>query len=214
MAFIVPHSPLKPQRTLALGIDGSRKVLRAVELRALRTAEQAVATGNAQAEQIVAQAQGIYEAERRRGYEEGNEQARLEQAEQMIENISRNVEYFGKVEGRMVDLVMEAVQKIIADFDDRDRVLITVRNVLAVVRNQKQMTLRLAPPQVEVVKSRVNELLAEYPGVGYLDIIPDNRLKGDACILESDIGLVEASIASQLGALRSAFHKVLGSRVS
>ncbi|MES2480737.1 MAG: HrpE/YscL family type III secretion apparatus protein [Pseudomonadota bacterium] len=214
MAFIVPRSPLKPQRTLALGIDDSRKVLRAGELRALRTAEQAVATANAQAEQIVAQAQGIYEAERRRGYEEGQQEARLEQAEQMIENISRNVDYFGKVEGRMVDLVMEAVQKIIADFDDRDRVLITVRNVLAVVRNQKQMTLRLAPPQVEVVKSRVNELLAEYPGVGYLDIIADNRLKGDACILESDIGLVEASIEGQLGALRTAFHKVLGSRVS
>lgn len=214
MAFIVPRSPLKPQRTLALGIDDRRKVLRAGELRALRTAEQAVATANAQAEQIVAQARDIYEAERRRGYEEGQEQARLEQAEQMIENISRNVEYFGKVEGRMVDLVMEAVQKIIAEFDDRDRVLITVRNVLAVVRNQKQMTLRLAPPQVEVVKSRVNELLAEYPGVGYLDIIADNRLKGDACILESDIGLVEASIEGQLGALRKAFHKVLGSRVS
>jgi len=214
MAFIVPRSPLKPQRTLALGIDDSRKVLRGVELRALRTAEQAVATATAQAEQIVAQAQGIYEAERRRGYEEGHEEARLEQAELMIENVSRNVEYFGKVEGRMVDLVMQAVQKIISDFDDKERVLITVRNVLTVVRNQKQMTLRLAPPQVEVVKSRVNELLAEYPGVGYLDIIADNRLKGDACILESEIGLVEASIEGQLGALRAAFHKVLGSRVS
>ena len=94
-----------------------------------------------------------------------------------------------------------------ADFDDKQRVLITVKSVLAVVRNQKQMTLRLAPGQVQLVQAHVNELLAAYPGVGYLDIVADNRLQPDACILESDIGLVEASLQSQLQALRSAFEK-------
>jgi type III secretion protein L len=214
MAFIVPRSPLSPRRSLVVGIDERRKVLRADELRALRTAEEAVAAAQAQAEQIVGQAQAIYDAEKRRGHEEGREEARMEQAEQMIENVARNVDYFSKVESRMVDLVMQAVQKIIDDFDDREKVMMTVRNVLSVVRNQKQMTLRLAPTQVEVVKSRVNELLASYPGVGYLDILADSRLQGDACILESEIGLVESSIEGQLQALREAFQKVLGSRVA
>ncbi len=137
----------------------------------------------------------------------------MEQAEQMIETVSRNVEYFSRVETRMVDLVMQAVQKIVSEFDDRERVLTTVRNVLSVVRNQKQMTLRLHPQQIEGVKARVNDLLAAYPGVGYLDIVADNRLQLDACILESEIGLIEASTESQLTALRQAFQKVLGSRV-
>jgi len=214
MAFIVSRSPLSPRRTLVIGVDERRKVLRADELRSLRTAEEAVAAAQGQAEQIVGQAQAIYDAEKRRGYEEGREEARMEQAEQMIENVARNVEYFGRVEGRMVDLVMQAVQKIIDDFDDRDKVMMTVRNVLSVVRNQKQMTLRLAPNQVEVVQSRVNDLLAGYPGIGYLDIVADSRLVADACILESDIGLVEASIETQMRALREAFVKVLGSRVT
>ncbi|HZY20513.1 MAG TPA: HrpE/YscL family type III secretion apparatus protein [Ramlibacter sp.] len=213
MAFLVPRDPLTPARKLALGLDPARKIVRAEELGALRSAEDAVALANAQADAIRQQAQEAYEAERRRGYEEGKEEARLEQAEQMIENVSRTIDYFGKVEGRMVDLVMQAVQKIVSDFDDEERVLITVRNVLSVVRNQKQMTLRLPPQQVETVKARVNELLADYPGVGYLDIVADSRLKADACILESEIGLVEASMEGQLAALRSAFQKVLGSRV-
>ena len=38
-------------------------------------------------------------------------------------------------------------------------------------------------------------------------------LKPDACILESEIGLVEASLEGQLQALRNAFQKVLGSRI-
>ncbi|MEO5672268.1 MAG: HrpE/YscL family type III secretion apparatus protein [Ramlibacter sp.] len=214
MAFVVSCTPpLKPQRKLSLGIDPARKIVRGEELRALRIAEEAIAHANAQADEIVEQAKAAFDAECQRGFELGKEEARLEQAELMIENVSRTVDYFSKVEGRMVDLVMQAVRKIVEDFDDQERVLITVRSVLSVVRNQKQMTLRLSPQQVDVVKGRINELLAAYPGVGYVDIVADNRLKADACILESEIGLVEASMEGQLTALRNAFQKVLGSRV-
>lgn len=213
MAFLVPRSPLKPQRQLSVGIDARCKLVRADDLQALRSAQEAIAVANEQADLIVSQAQAAYAAERKRGYEEGQAQARLEQAEQMIENVARNVDYFSKVELRMVDLVLQAVQKIIGDFNDRERVLITVRNVLSVLRNQKQLTLRLNSQQVEIVKSSMDELLAAYPGVGYIDVLADNRVKPDACILESEIGVVEASIDSQVEALRSAFLKVLGSRV-
>lgn len=108
---------------------------------------------------------------------------------------------------------MQAVQKIMADFDDHERIVITVKNVLSVVRNQKQLTLRLNPQQVEAVKERVNDLLAAYPGVGYIDMVSDSRVKHGACILESEIGLVEASMEGQLAALKAAFAKVLGSRI-
>lgn len=213
MAFIVPRHPLKPQQRLDLGLAPGTRIVRARELADWREAQAIVAEARAQAQAIIDTAQAAHEAERQRGYRDGQEQARLEQAEQMMENVSRTIDYFSQVEGRMVELVMQAVQKIVSDFDDNERVLITVRNVLAVVRNQKQMTLRLNPQQVETVKARIVELLAAYPGVGYLDIVPDTRLKPDACILESEIGLVEASLEGQLQALRNAFQKVLGSRI-
>lgn len=213
MAFIVPRPALTPRRRFEAGLAPGCKVVRASELQAFHDANALLDQARQEAERITAQAREAYEAERRRGYADGKEEARLEEAELMIENVTRNVEFFSKVESRMVDLVLQAVQKIIDDFDDRDRVMLTVRNVLSVVRNQKQMTLRLHPAQVEVVKSRINELLAAYPGVGYLDIMADSRLKPDACILETEIGLVEASLDTQIAALRSAFQKVLGSRV-
>lgn len=210
---IVPRHPLHPRQRLNLGLAPGTRIVRAQAMADWRAAEAIVDEARAQAQAIAEAAAAAYEAERERGYREGQEEARLEQAEQMIENVSRTVDYFGQVEGRMVELVMQAVQKIVSDFDDDERVLITVRNVLAVVRNQKQMTLRLNPQQVERVKRHVGELLAAYPGVGYLDIVPDARLKPDACILESEIGLVEASLDGQVQALRNAFQKVLGSRI-
>ena len=213
MAFIVPRNPLNPARKLSLGLAPGTRVLRAADLAAWVDAQALLAQAQLQADAIVQGAQAAYEAECARGFETGQELARLEQAEKMMEDIGQTIDYFANVETRVVDLVMQAVRKIVDDFDDRERVLITVKNMLSVVRNQKQMTLRLHPQQVEGVKERVNDLLAAYPGVGYIDILADTRLKPGACILESEIGLVEASMEGQLAALQSAFSKILGRRV-
>lgn len=213
MAFIVPQPPLEPRQRLSGGTDPANKVIAAEEVYALRTAEQLIAAAQAQAAQIIAAAETTFESERQRGFREGQEEAQLEQAEKMIENISQTIDYFSKVEGKMVDLVMQAVRKIIHDYDDNERVLIAVKSALSVVRHQKQMTLRVNSSQLDAVKARVNDILAAYPGVGYLDIVADNRLQPNACIVESEIGTIEASIEGQLEALRAAFLKVLGSRI-
>jgi len=63
-----------------------------------------------------------------------------------------------------------------------------------------------------MLKSATDELLAAYPGIGYLDLVPDSRLRGDACIVETEIGIVEASMEGQIAALGRAFAKILGSR--
>lgn len=213
MAFLLPQDPLTPTRQLQARIAPGQRVIRAADVAAWGQAEALLASARLQADAIIARAEAELDAERQRGYDEGQAEAKMEQAEKMIDTVSRTIDYFARVESDMVGLVMAAVRKIIDGFDDTERVLIVVRNALSVVRNQKQMTLRLHPQQVDVVRSRVNDLLAAYPGVGYLDIVPDGRLSLESCILESEIGLVEASIKGQITALEAAFQKVLGSRV-
>ncbi len=214
MAFTLPRPPLKPLRRLQVGLQPGRKIVSAQHLQVLADAEEALQAAIRQGEMIVAQSEAAYEAEKRRGHEEGLEQARMDSAEQLMENITRSVDFFGRVEARMVDLVMEAVQVVVYGFDDRERVLATVRNVLAAARSQKQMTLRLPPDRVELVRAEIDQILAQFPAVAFLDIAPDARLSGDACVLESEVGVVEASLPSQLQALRQAFERVLGSRAS
>jgi type III secretion protein L len=213
MAFLIPLDPLTARRQLQARVAPGTRVLRSAEMDAWAQAEALVEAARAQAQAIVDGAQAAYDAECARGYAEGLAEAKMTQTEKMIETVGRTIDYFAQVEADMVALVMGAVRKIIHDYDDADRVLIVVRNALAVVRNQKQMTLRLHPQQVEVVRARINDLLAAYPGVGYLDIVGDARLGLQACILESEIGLVEASIEGHVAALETAFQKVLGSRV-
>lgn len=212
MAFLFQHDALNVR--LLPGRPGPDvKIMRAAEHAAIADARSLLEQARQEADSIIAGAQAAYDAERKRGYKEGHDEALMDQAEKMIETVGRTVEYFAGIENEMVDLVMSAVRKIFDSFDDREKIMIVVRNVLAVVRNQKQMTLRLHPDEVEVIREQINALLAAYPGVGYLDILSDPRLQKGACILESEIGIVEASLDGQLDSLLDAFRRMLGSRV-
>lgn len=162
------------------------------------------------ADQILADAQQAYEDERRRGFEEGLEEGKLEAAERLMEAVARTVDYFGTIETRMVDLVLAATRKVLADFDARDLVVQVVKGALLAMRNQKQVTLRLPPQQIEGVRARLNEILAAYPAIGFIDLSPDPRLQAGGCILESEIGTVDASIEVQLEAIGRALKKTLG----
>jgi type III secretion protein L len=212
MALLVPRDALTPRR-LAASLDPAAQVLRGEDYAVLAEAQALLDNAHAQAQAILAGAQEAFEAERKRGYADGKQEALLDQAEKMIETVGRTVEYFAGVENEMVDLVMAAVRKVVDGFDDEEKVMVVVRNALAVVRNQKHMTLRLHPDDLETVRSRINDILAAYPGVGYLDLLADGRLAHGACILESEIGMVEASLEGQIEALRGAFQRTLGSRV-
>ena len=183
------------------------------EVRQWQTAEQVLQEARAEAKRIRAEAEQAFEVEKQRGYEEGLTMARMDEAERLIENATRTVEYFAGIEQKIVGLVMKAVRRIMADFDDTTRVLAVVQSGLSVMRNQKQLTLRLSPEHAETVRERAQQLLERFPGVGLMDIVPDNRLKGDAAILESEMGVVEASIDLQLKAIEQGFVKLLGSRV-
>ena len=193
-------------------IDPAQVVLKAKDVAVWTDAQALLERARSDAERIRLEATQAFESEKSRGYEEGLQEARLEQTERMIENATRMVEFFASVEQRMVGLVIDAVRRIIADYSDAERVMAVVRSGLHVMRNQKQLTLRLAPEHAPQVSARAAELLQSFPGIGMLDIVPDSRLKGDAAILESEIGVVEASIDMQMQALEHGFQKMLGSR--
>jgi len=192
--------------------DISRKVIKARDFWAYKDARVAVDEALRRKEQILQSAQEAFHAERERGWLEGNESARLEQSGSMIEIVTQTVEYYGRVETQMVDLVLEAVRKVISDFDDHERVTRVVRNCLDLVRSQKHLSLSVHPSQVEFLREQVGALRREYPAIAQIDVHPDVKLAADACLVESDIGIVEASLSGQVEVLRETLASVFSSQ--
>ena len=156
-------SIIRLTRSKALGaIDASDPVVPAAEAATWLEASALLEHARQEAAQLLGSARQQLEAERARGYQQGLEEARLELTERMIETASRTVELFASIEQRMVGLVMDAVRRLMADFSDTERVMAVVRSALSVLRNQRQLTLRIAPEHVEQVRARASELLEQF----------------------------------------------------
>lgn len=193
-------------------LDAKSKIIKSQDVWAYQDAKRIVLEAMQRKDQIIDSAHAVFNVEQKRGYREGRESARLEQTKNMIEIITQTVDYFARVESQMVDLVIDAVRRIINEFDDREKVIKVVRSSLALVRNQKYISLKVHPDKISAVREHLVILKEIYPSIEQIEIIGDPKLANDACIIISDIGQVEASMSGQVEALRSSFEQVFGER--
>ncbi|MFO1349193.1 MAG: HrpE/YscL family type III secretion apparatus protein [Gammaproteobacteria bacterium] len=187
-----------------------QRIIKARDYLAYAEAEAIIAAAQQSAAAILADAKAAYEAEKQRGYQDGCEDGKLEAAEQIIDVLGGTVDYYASIEKRTGQLVMQMVRKVLGEFDHETLTLKIVHNALAAVRNQKQVTLRVAPDQAEAVKAKVHTLLAGFPSIHFVDVAADRRLGVGGCILETEIGVVDASVETQLKALERSLAKRLG----
>ncbi len=182
-------------------VDPSSTVLKAKDHAAYLDAQDAVS-------QVSDQLKAGYEAEKERGYQDGMDLCRMEQAEHMLKVVSRTINYLASVEKSMADLLLTGVRKIITDFDQEELAVGLIKNALQHVRNEKQVTIRIPTSQYSMMKARVSDILEDYKGVGFIDLVADQGLSTGDCIMESEIGIVEASVDIQLQALQKRFETV------
>ncbi|CDI03404.1 putative Yop proteins translocation protein L [Candidatus Competibacter denitrificans Run_A_D11] len=187
-----------------------RRVIKAADYLAYAEAEAIIAAARQQAEAIQREAEQAYDAEKQRGYRDGHEEGKLETAEQIMDVLGATVEFYAGIEQRTGQIVMQMLRKILGQFDNETLTYQIVRNALTAVRAQKQVTLRVAPEQVEALKARTDTLLHGFPSIHFVDVVGDRRLNAGDCILETEIGVVDASIEVQLKALERSLAKRLG----
>ena len=77
------------------------------------------------------------------------------------------------------------------------------------VSNQKQVTVRVNPEQVQAVRDQIARVHKDFPEIGYLEISADARLDQGGCILETEVGIIDASLDGQLDALSRAMAVTL-----
>lgn len=191
-----------------LYLDPACKVLKAKDCEAYLEAEDIIRKAHEKAESIAEQAKEAYQHEKEKGYQDGLDGSNAEQAEQMLKVVSRTINYLSSVEKAMADILLSGVKKIIAGFDEKELTVGLVKNALQHVRNEKQVTIRIPPSQYNMVKARLKEIHAEYQGVGFIDLVADQSLSTGDCIMESEIGVVEASVDIQLHALQKRFESI------
>lgn len=197
-----------------LSLASDRRLVRASDVATVRGAADIIAAAEAEAAEIREAAKREAEAERKRGYEQGLDEGRAEIVDKKLELVDSSVLFMESVEGKMADIVMTALRKCVAEIGDEALVVQIVKKVMeAVIRTQKKVILKVAPEMVSVVRAKLGELTSRYPTVETADVVEDERLKGTACVLETEAGVADASIDTQLAAIERSIRRHLSRSV-
>ena len=189
-------------------LQSDRRLVKASEVATVRTAEEIIAAAEAEAARIREEAKVAFEAEKKKGYDKGLQDGKMEIAMQKLDLVDQSVAFMENVEGKMADIVMKALRSCVVEIGDREMVVNIVRKTMsAVIRTQRHITLKVAPEMVAVVKERIAELRADYPTVETMDVVEDSRLKGPACVLETEAGVADASVETQLAAIKRSLDR-------
>ena len=189
-------------------IVSDRRLVKADEVATIRTIDDIIASAEAEADRIRTEAKAVFESEKQRGYETGLQNGKMEIAMQKIDLVDQSVAFMESVETKMADVVLKALRSFVTEIGDKEMVIQIVRKTMAaVIRTQRQVTLKVAPELVETVRARVSELTATFPTIETFDVVEDPRLEGSACVLETEAGVADASVESQLAAIERSLKK-------
>ena len=194
----------KPEFSLA----SDRRLVKATDVATVSSAAEIVAAAEAEAARIREEAKAEFEAEKKRGHEEGLQAGKMEIAMQKLDQVDQSVAFMESVEQKMADVVMKALKSFVVEIGDREMVVNIVRKTMAaVIRTQRQVTLKVAPEMVDTVKARIADFRAAYPTMETFDVVEDPRLKGAACMLETEAGVADASVETQLAAIEKSLKR-------
>lgn len=191
-------------------VVSDRRLVKSHDVATVRSAEEIIAAAEAEAERIREDAKAAFEAEKKRGYETGLQNGKMEIAMQKLDLVDQSVAFMESVESKMADVVLKALKSFVTEVGDKEMVIQIVRKTMAaVIRTQRQVTLKVAPEMVASVKARLAELRADYPSIESMDVVEDSRLTGPACVLETEAGVADASVDTQLAAIERSLKRHL-----
>ncbi len=189
-------------------IESASRLVKARDVAAVRSAEEIIAAARAEAARLKSAAQDAFEAERRRGFERGLEEGRAKVVADKLDFAYESAAYMAKVEEKLADVVVKALWKCVSQIGDRNLIVEIIRKLMkAVIHNQRHVILKVAPDMVQDVRARLDEVLADYPALEHVDVEEDSRLKGAAAIIETEAGIADASIETQLAAIEGSIRK-------
>lgn len=186
--------------------------------RARAEAEECLSQARAEAEQIIEHARAeadmlrtqAREKGRQEGYIEGNQKAQAEfaamQEELEQKDMLRQEEYEQKLrqmEPELVDVILEVVSRVthVTAESKKDIIFHLIENALDHIESSKQFLIHVSKEDYPFVAEQKEALLSQLPQNTELDIIKDVTLAKTQCMIETDGGVFDCSLGTQLEGL-------------
>ena len=179
------------------------KVIKVAEYSLLSNANELVDKVKAAAAEAGEQAKAVYKKRYDEGYEVGLDEGKSVYTEKLMDMVMGQVDSIEGLEKQLVSVVMDAVSKIIGSFDQNELVTRVVHQGLNAVRGSKSILMRVSSQDERILRESLkNYLVGRDNPTGYINMVADPNLKVGDCLLETEQGVVEASLSSQIKILQ------------
>lgn len=131
---------------------------------------------------------------------------KAEKAQHILQTVQSSINHLEKMEADIATLVMSSVRKIISDYSNEERIYYAVQNGLKLICQTQQVTVRVSPDVSSPLMERLKHL---DHSIGFLEVRPDSKLDINDCILESELGIINANIETQITNIEKAMHVAL-----
>lgn len=178
-------------------------------------AESILQEARATADRMVGQAQeeadAICEAARNKGYESGKAalEQELEELRGQLENTYQekrrdlDAEYVEKragMEKELIDVILTVFNKVFhIQFDNKKDILMyLIDDAIMNIEGEKRFRVKVAAGNVLFLENHKEEILDRVGHDVELEILADSTMDGNECIIETDSGVFDCSLGTQL----------------
>ena len=146
-------------------------------------------------------ARAAYQHEKQRGFTDGRKSGTTEAAALAASLAAQSETFLIEIEREMRHVVLALVENILGTIDTPEFIARAVRQAVTKFADSSVIRVRVAPDLVEPVRHAV-QALGEFAGSQRVRVEADPGAEADSCILWTDTGNADVSLAAQVGALR------------
>jgi type III secretion protein L len=178
-------------------------VLRAAEAAVWQDGFRFLAEVRRAAAQVNEIARKTYAVEYARGFAEGRAAGANEAARLVSETTAKVDRHLASLEQEIAALALNVVRRVLGELDAGELIARAAAQAVGELRREKWLTVSVHPAAAD----RVRAILAALPPDGgpTVTVESDPALDERACIVASDIAVVDASLEAQLEAFAAAF---------
>lgn len=174
---------------------------------ARQEADSIVEEARQEAEDLKRQA---YDDAQKNGYSDGYAKG-IEEAEQMKKSVEQEEirlqqDYrreFDRMESVLVDAILEVVENVfqIQFAEKKDFVLHLLQGTLNKIEGSKDYLIRVSKEDFTVLSEKKGEIQSQLPRNSVLEIVEDLTLTKNQCLIETDGGVFDCSLDTQMDSL-------------
>jgi type III secretion protein L len=183
-----------------------RGVIKQQVVGAYGQAKEILAVAEQEAARIIQDAERLREEQARLGWDEGYKKGFEETLGKLAQLEEETQKIFQDLEPKVVQLSMKVAEKIIgSELATRpDAIAAIVAQALRTVRHQRDVNIRVNPAQAPALEAHKKTLLGVLSRARDVVIRADPSVREGGCVIETELGILDADLQTQLEILERA----------